>query len=120
MAVLPRPNDQLLTVSQVAERLQVTAQTIRNWIDAGVLPAARIGRGFRIRREDVDELLARASAESGSLATRRDVWAPTTTSLPRVAQPRPRLVTVSVVRPIRRVSNGTVPLSAAMILDPSR
>jgi excisionase family DNA binding protein len=84
---LPGPNDQLLTVSQVAEQLQVTAQTIRNWIDGGVLPAARIGRGYRIRREHVDELLARASAQSGALATRRDVWAPTTTSLPRAAQP---------------------------------
>jgi excisionase family DNA binding protein len=87
LALLPTRNDQLLTVSQVAEQLQVTAQTIRNWIDGGVLPAARIGRGFRIRREDVDELLARASAQSGSLATRRDVWAPTTRSLPRAAQP---------------------------------
>ena len=87
MAVLPGPNDQLLTVSQVAEELQVTPQTIRNWIDGGVLPAARIGRGFRIRREDVDELLARSSAQSGSLATRRDVWAPTTTTLPRRHDP---------------------------------
>jgi excisionase family DNA binding protein len=69
LAALPAPNEQLLTVSQVAEQLQVTAQTIRNWIDGGVLPAARIGRGFRIRRQDVDELLARASAQGGSLAT---------------------------------------------------
>jgi excisionase family DNA binding protein len=84
---LPASNDQLLTVSQVADQLQVTAQTIRNWIEGGVLPAARIGRGFRIRREEVDELLARASAQSGSRATHRDVWAPTTTSLPRAAQP---------------------------------
>ena len=74
---------QLLTVPQVAEQFQVTAQTIRNWIDAGVLPAVRVGRAFRVRREDVDALLERASAESGSLATRRDVWMPTTTTLPR-------------------------------------
>ena len=72
---------QLLTVPQVAEQFQVTAQTIRNWIDAGVLPAVRVGRAFRVRGEDVDALLERASAESGSLATRRDVWTPTTTSL---------------------------------------
>jgi excisionase family DNA binding protein len=75
---------QLLTVQQVAEQFQVTAQTIRNWIDQGVLPAVRVGRAFRVCREDVDALLERASAESGSLATRRDVWVPTTTSLPRV------------------------------------
>jgi excisionase family DNA binding protein len=61
----------------------VTAQTIRNWIDQGVLPALRVGRAFRVRREEVEALLERASAESGSLATRRDVWSPTTTSLPR-------------------------------------
>ena len=74
---------QLLTAPQVAEEFQVTPQTIRNWIDHGVLPAVRVGRAFRVRREDVDALLERASAESGSLATRRDVWTPTTTTLPR-------------------------------------
>ena len=61
----------------------MTAQTIRNWIDQGVLPAVRVGRAFRVRHEDVDSLLERASADSSSLATRRDVWTPTTTSLPR-------------------------------------
>jgi excisionase family DNA binding protein len=74
---------QLLTVPQVAEQFQVTAQTIRNWIDGGALPAARVGRAFRVRSEDVDALLERASADGGLLATRRDVWTPTTTSLPR-------------------------------------
>ena len=74
---------QLLTVPQIAGQFQVTAQTIRNWIDHGVLPAVRVGRAFRVRREDVDSLLERASAESGSLATRRDVWTAKTTSLPR-------------------------------------
>ena len=82
MTVVPRPNDQLLTVSQVAEQLQVTPQTIRNWIDTGVLAAIRVGRGFRVRRADVDALLDRASSDSRSLATQRDVWAPTSVRLP--------------------------------------
>ncbi len=73
----------VLTVPQVAEEFQVTAQTIRNWIDQGVLPAVRVGRAFRVRREDVDALLERASADSSSLATKRDLWTPTTTSLHR-------------------------------------
>jgi excisionase family DNA binding protein len=84
------PSPQLLTVPQVAERFQVTAQTIRNWIDHGVLPAVRVGRAFRVRSEDVDALLERASAHSSSLATRRDVWAPTTSSLPRARDPQAR------------------------------
>ena len=83
----------LLTVPQVAEQFQVTAQTIRNWIDGGVLPAVRVGRAFRVRSEDVDALLERARAESSSLATRRDVWTPTTTSLPR-KHDRPTLASV--------------------------
>lgn len=66
----------LLTVPQVAAEFQVTAQTIRNWIDQGVLPAVRVGRAFRIAREDVDALLDRAKAESDSLATQRDPWSP--------------------------------------------
>ncbi|MGZ6637376.1 MAG: helix-turn-helix domain-containing protein [Solirubrobacteraceae bacterium] len=75
--------DALLTVPQVAEEFQVTAQTIRNWIDQGVLPAVRIGRAFRIARADVDALLDRAKAESDSLATQRDPWLPEAFRLPR-------------------------------------
>ncbi|TMK98494.1 MAG: helix-turn-helix domain-containing protein [Actinobacteria bacterium] len=77
---------QLLTVPQVAEQFQVTAQTIRNWIDGGALPAVRVGCAFRVRSEDLDALLERASAESRSLATRRDVWTPTTSSPRRSSQ----------------------------------
>jgi excisionase family DNA binding protein len=72
----------LLTVTEVADEFQVTTQTIRNWIDGGALPAAKIGRAFRVRREDVDELLARARADSASLATRRDLWSPERLGLP--------------------------------------
>jgi excisionase family DNA binding protein len=76
------PDPKLLTVPQVAAELQVAAQTIRNWIDHGTLPAVRIGRAYRVKRHDVDALLQRATADSTSLATRRDLWAPTTTTLP--------------------------------------
>ena len=78
----------LLTVPQVAAEFQVTAQTIRNWIDHGTLPAVRIGRAFRVKRQDVEALLERASADSTSLATRRDLWQPTTTSQPAVSRGR--------------------------------
>ena len=73
----------LLTVPQVAEEFQVTAQTIRNWIDQGVLPAVRVGRAFRIKQADVDALLDRAQAQSESIATQRDPWSPEPFRLPR-------------------------------------
>jgi excisionase family DNA binding protein len=72
----------LLTVPEVAAVFQVTAQTIRNWIDHGTLPAVRVGRAFRVRPQDVEALLERAAADSTSLATRRSVWHPTTSTLP--------------------------------------
>jgi excisionase family DNA binding protein len=75
-------NQPLLTVTQVAEEFQVTTQTIRNWIDGGALPAAKIGRAFRVKREDVDAMLALAQADSASLATRRDLWVPDRLGLP--------------------------------------
>jgi excisionase family DNA binding protein len=75
----------LLTVPQVAAEFQVTAQTIRNWIDQGVLPAIRVGRAFRIERANVEALLERAKTESVSLATQRDPWAPRAFRLPRAA-----------------------------------
>jgi excisionase family DNA binding protein len=81
-----------LTVPQVAAELQVTPQTIRNWIDQGTLPAVRIGRAFRVKRSDLDALLERASAESASLATHRDVWDPTTRTLPRRDTSAPRSI----------------------------
>ncbi len=64
-------DEKLLSASEVAKEFQVTDQTIRNWIKSGALKAIKIGRDHRIRREDVDELLSRAQAESASLATRR-------------------------------------------------
>jgi excisionase family DNA binding protein len=73
----------LLTVPEVAAVFQVTAQTIRNWIDHGTLPAVRVGRAFRVRPQDVDALLERAAADSTSLATRRSVWESTKSTLPR-------------------------------------
>ena len=88
------PPAPLLTVNQVAEEFQVTTQTIRNWIDGGALAAVKIGRSFRVRREDVDRMLARAQAESGSIATRRDLWAPDTLGLPHRRRDAERPVSV--------------------------
>src|SRR6201996_5623596 len=49
--------DSYLTVAEVAELLKLNQQTIRNWIDAGSLPAIRVGRRVRIKREDLDAII---------------------------------------------------------------
>jgi excisionase family DNA binding protein len=55
----PSP-EEFLTVAEVASALRLNQQTIRNWIDAGTLPALRIGRRVRVRRRDFDQLLERS------------------------------------------------------------
>jgi excisionase family DNA binding protein len=49
--------DSFLTVAEVAELLKLNQQTVRNWIDAGSLPAIRVGRRVRIKREDLNRIL---------------------------------------------------------------
>lgn len=49
--------ESFLTVAEVAELLRLNPQTVRNWIDAGSLPAVRVGRRVRIKRSDLDRIL---------------------------------------------------------------
>ena len=53
-------DDEFLTVAEIAELLKLNQQTVRNWIDAGKLPAIRVGeRRVRIRRSDLVRFLER-------------------------------------------------------------
>jgi excisionase family DNA binding protein len=47
----------VLTVNQVAERLQVTPRTVKAWLTDGRLQGIKMGRLWRIRPEAVEELL---------------------------------------------------------------
>jgi excisionase family DNA binding protein len=59
-----------LTVAEVAEKLKLNQQTVRNWIDQGSLPALRVGRRVRIKRSDFDRVLE-ASYNAGTAAPAR-------------------------------------------------
>jgi len=56
---------ELLTVSQAAEALSASSQTIRNWIRADRLRAVRIGNRFLIPQVDIDQLRGDVSAPRG-------------------------------------------------------
>jgi excisionase family DNA binding protein len=70
-----RLDDSFLTVAEVAEMLRLNQQTVRNWIDQGSLPALRVGRRVRIRRSDLERILAEgytAGTRAGPSA--EDFW----------------------------------------------
>jgi excisionase family DNA binding protein len=50
-------DEQFLTVAEVAARLKLNQQTIRNWIEARTLPAVRVGRRVRVLQSDFDTLI---------------------------------------------------------------
>jgi excisionase family DNA binding protein len=51
------PDEEFLTVAEVAQTLKLNQQTVRNWIDQGSLPALRVGRRVRIKRSDFQRIL---------------------------------------------------------------
>ena len=54
-----RTVDELLTVAEVAERLKLNQQTVRNWIDEERLPALRIGpRRVRVKAGDLEAFVS--------------------------------------------------------------
>ncbi len=55
-------NDRLLTVHEVAGVLRVSTMTVYRLIKAGELPAARVGRSYRIRERSVEDYLRRGGA----------------------------------------------------------
>lgn len=51
------PEQELLTVEQAAAYLQMHKVTVYKYIRTGLLPAARLGKVYRIYRKDVEALL---------------------------------------------------------------
>lgn len=54
-----------MTVSEVAQVLRVSKMTVYRLIRQGDVPAVRIGRGFRIREDDVHRYLDSRYTEAG-------------------------------------------------------
>lgn len=105
----PQSSD-ILKVDEIAAELSVSAQTVRNWIKGGELPAARTGRAWRVRREDLDEMLSRQQGESMMLGVHRDPWDPQTLGSPfrRRGKPpaRARSVWDGTQKPIELAKRG--------------
>ncbi len=72
--------DSYLTVADVAGLLKLNQQTVRNWIDQGSLPAIRVGRRVRIKRSDLERILAASysggasPSEHGGGPSAEDFW----------------------------------------------
>lgn len=51
------PEQEWLTVDQIAKEVGVSEETVRNWIRKKLLKAYKLGRDYKIKREDFNEFL---------------------------------------------------------------
>jgi excisionase family DNA binding protein len=61
----PQGTSAFVTVGEVARQLRVSNMTVYRLINAGDLPAVRIGKSYRLRWDDVDAYLAARYTRAG-------------------------------------------------------
>ena len=61
-------DDSYLSVDQIAEYLGVSSDTVYTWIPAKGMPAHRLGRLWKFKKEEVDSWV-----KSGAAAGRRNI-----------------------------------------------
>jgi excisionase family DNA binding protein len=57
-------NNSFYTVLQVSELLQVHWQTVLNYIKSGKLEAVKLGKGYRISKEALDQFVKQNSSNN--------------------------------------------------------
>lgn len=73
---------ELLTVQETAKELKVAPITIRRYIASGRLPAVKVGKGIRVRREAVERFVTVIEPKRPRRVVRRRLGKPLTMSDP--------------------------------------
>lgn len=61
----PLLSARFVTVSEVARQLRVSNMTVYRLVKQGQLPAVRVGRGYRIKEDDVRKYLDQRYMDAG-------------------------------------------------------
>lgn len=61
----PSVMDRFVTVAEVARQLRVSNMTVYRLVRSGQLAAVRVGRGYRLREEDVRRYLQQRYMDAG-------------------------------------------------------
>jgi len=62
---IPLAQVQFLTVAEVAAMMRVSKMTVYRLVHGGELPAARVGRSFRVPKRAVEDYLRSAYFDAG-------------------------------------------------------
>ena len=58
--------DELMSVLDVARYLRLHPMTVYRWVKTGYLPASKMGKSLRFKKEEVDEFLKKNLVQTKS------------------------------------------------------
>ena len=64
-------NDRWLSVDEICKHLGVSKDTVYKWIDKHGMPAHRMGRLWKFKKEQVDTWVESGGATSGAMEEKR-------------------------------------------------
>ena len=56
---------EVMTVAEAAAYLRTSVKSVRDWLREGKLPGVKLGTFWRLRKSELDKLLAQRSGEKG-------------------------------------------------------
>jgi excisionase family DNA binding protein len=88
---------QILTVEEVAERLNLHAKTVRRFIREGRLPAKRIGKSYRVTRQALDEFAGEPTPRAEVTPRTRQVSASTIVDVDAIGPDESQRITTLIM-----------------------
>lgn len=104
---------ELYSVEQVAEQLGLHVRTIRNYVRDGKLKATRIGKQYRITREDLEEFTGTSVVAPGAVADTRHAEVSSIVQIDGVDRPQADRITTYVTASINQGGMGRLRVELA-------
>lgn len=113
---------ELYSVDQVAGRLGLHVRTVRGYVRDGRLKAVRIGKSYRITREDLEAFLGRPSEPASSETARRErhVEVSSIVQIDAVSPDQASRMTNGLMGATNSRGHGDAPLRVDSIYDEAR
>jgi excisionase family DNA binding protein len=114
--------EELYSVDQVAARLGLHVRTVRNYVRNGRLRAVRIGKQYRIAREDLEALTGRPATAplTGSETLRRHVEVSSIVQIEALTSESASRVTNALMASVKGRPETDEPLRIDTIYDKER
>ena len=110
----------LYSIEQVASQLGLHVRTVRNYVRAGRLKGVRIGKQYRIAREDLEALTGHRAAAPAADQTRRQVEVSSIVEVEAIGVDAANRVTNMLLAAAKGRSDGDAPLRIDTIYDRER